>query len=69
MLPVVDARYIAQHADAIIMAVRYGMTSQSDVREGFVQLEAAKRSKVSIYTVLNCDETKATDNAYYSYNE
>jgi capsular exopolysaccharide synthesis family protein len=68
MLPVVDARYIAPHADAIIMTVRYGMTSQSDLREAFVQLNAAKRSKASIYTVLNCDETKSTGNAYYSYN-
>ncbi|PTQ70120.1 CpsD/CapB family tyrosine-protein kinase, partial [Celeribacter persicus] len=67
VLPVVDARYIAPLVDAIVLIVKYGSTSQGDVRDSFTQIDAVKYEETPIFTVLNFDETKMRDSAYYSY--
>lgn len=69
ILPVVDARYIAPLVDAIVLTVRYAETSQSDVREAFTQIDAAKNKDTPILTTLNADENKASSSGYYyAYN-
>lgn len=67
MVPVVDARYVAPRADAIILVIRYGLTSQGDVRDAYAQLREAAGNEVPIFTVLNLDETRSSDYGYYSY--
>ncbi|WP_460273038.1 GumC family protein [Celeribacter sp. ULVN23_4] len=67
VLPVVDARYIAPLVDAIVLIVKYGSTSQGDVRDTFTQLDDVKEEGTPILTVLNFDETKLRKSSYYSY--
>jgi succinoglycan biosynthesis transport protein ExoP len=63
VLPVVDARYLASHADVIIHVVRYGETTQGEVREASVQLREHLSNGVSYFGVLNLEERSAS--SYY----
>lgn len=65
MLPVVDTRYLARHADAVIHVVRYATTSQGEVREAAQQLREHMRPDVHYIGVLNLEETAASSYGYY----
>ncbi len=67
LIPVVDARYILPYADAVVLAVRYGMTSQSDLREAFAQISDCIRENVPVLTVLTHDETRLGTYRYSGY--
>ncbi len=67
LVPVVDARYIVPHADLVVLVVRYGTTSQSDLRESFAQLQLSVRPGTPILTVLTHDETRAHGYKYLGY--
>ena len=56
VLPVVDARYLAQHADAVVLAVKWATTSQNDLRAAVQPLRSAMNVNARLYPVLNkCD--------------
>lgn len=65
VLPVVDARYLASHADVIVHVVRYGETTQGEVREASIQLREHLSSGVSYFGVLNLEERSASSYGYY----
>lgn len=53
LLPIVDARYIAHNADAVVLVVRWAATSQSDLRAAVQPLRAAMRPEAALIPVLN----------------
>lgn len=53
LLPVVDARYVAHFADAVVMPVRYATTSQTDLRSAYRVLEESTDAATDIFTVLS----------------
>ncbi|AML50506.1 hypothetical protein RC74_03775 [Falsihalocynthiibacter arcticus] len=67
LLPVVDARYIAPHADVVVDCVRFGVTEQRDLRAAFGQLTASLRPDTPVVTLLNHDESKHTGYRYDGY--
>ena len=50
--PVIDAHLLARQSDAIVLAVKWGRTSQRDVRAVLPGLKDAKRPDAPIITVL-----------------
>jgi polysaccharide biosynthesis transport protein len=66
LLPVVDTRYVAIHADAVVMAVRWAATSQSDLRGAISMLTPVLSPQVNVYTVLSQNE-QATGGYGYGY--
>lgn len=69
LLPVVDARYLANHADAIILAVKWAATSQSDLRAAAQALNDAKPDGATLFPVLSQSEIrvrKSSSGNYYS---
>lgn len=52
LLPVVDARYIAHHADAVVMVVKWAATSQGDLRSAAGPLRSAMRPGAAVLPVL-----------------
>ncbi len=66
LLPVVDARYVAHHADAIVMPVRWAATSQGDLRAALSVLKPALGANVDIHLVLNQNE-QSTGGYGYGY--
>jgi capsular exopolysaccharide synthesis family protein len=68
LLPVVDARYAAYHADAVVMPVRWAATSQSDLRGAISMLKPVIGKDVQIHLVLNQNEQAAAGYGYgYGY--
>lgn len=67
LLPVVDARYVAPHADVIVNCVRFGVTGQNDLRSAFEQLNDSIRPGTPIFSVLNHDESSVTGYRYDGY--
>ena len=68
LLPVVDARYVAHHAEAIVMPVRWAATSQGDLRAALSVLRPALAPHVDIHLVLNQNEQSASGYGYsYRY--
>ncbi|MBI1417899.1 MAG: hypothetical protein GC146_11810 [Limimaricola sp.] len=67
LVPVVDARYIAPFADAVVLCVRFGMARQADVRTAYEQLEESISKGAVIVTSLNCFEGKSADYRYSGY--
>lgn len=65
LLPVVDARYITHFADAVVMPVRYGATSQADLRSAAQTLTDSTNAETDIYTVLSHQVHQSTS---YNYN-
>lgn len=51
--PVVDALYLAQHADVIVLATSWANTSQSEARSAVTALSEAKQPHAEILSVLN----------------
>lgn len=66
LLPVVDTRYLAQHADAIIYVVRYATTTQGEVREALAQLRAHRDGDTHFVGVLNLEERGDSTYGYYA---
>jgi polysaccharide biosynthesis transport protein len=64
LIPVVDARYVAPHADVIVHCVRFGGTGQNDLRAAFEQLSDSVRPGTPIFSVLNHDESRAASYRY-----
>lgn len=51
--PVVDALYMAPHADLIVMVTRWGSTAQRDSKTSLASLRDAKNADAPIISVLN----------------
>ncbi|WP_194093787.1 GumC family protein [Marivivens aquimaris] len=67
LVPVVDARYIAPMADAVVVCVRYGVTNQSDLRTCYEQLTDSVRQGTAMVSVLNCHEGQEKSYRYTGY--
>lgn len=65
LLPVVDTRYLARHADAIVHVVRYATTTQGEVREAASQLREHLPPEAHYMGILNLEERAATRYGYY----
>ncbi len=65
LLPVVDTRYLARHADAIVHVVRFGTTKQGEVREAAAQLRDHIGKDVHYIGVLNLEESGGGAYGYY----
>lgn len=65
LLPVVDARYLAQHADAVVMVVRYATTTQGEVREAASQVQEMMRPDAALIGILSHEvRSHRTSNNY-----
>jgi capsular exopolysaccharide synthesis family protein len=53
LAPVVDGRYIARFADAIVVVLRWATTAQTDARRALANLDEAKRKDAKTVVVLN----------------
>lgn len=53
LLPVVDARYVAHFADAVVMPVRCAATSQTDLRSAYRALAESTDGATDLFTVLS----------------
>lgn len=67
LIPVVDARYVAAKADIVVDCVRFGVTSQGDLRLALSQLSASVRPGTPILSALNQDESKVSGYRYDGY--
>jgi len=63
--PVVDARYIVHHADAVVMSVRYATTNQGDLRTAAGALKEAMAQDADFHTVLS--HRQHSQSNYYDY--
>ncbi|HWU17293.1 MAG TPA: Wzz/FepE/Etk N-terminal domain-containing protein [Devosia sp.] len=66
----VDALYLAQHVDVIVTVVRYGSTSQQEVRSTLRELVEAKQDNAEVVALLNAEpqskaETRRRFGSYY----
>lgn len=59
---VVDALYLAQHADAILNVTKYGTTSQQEVRATLRELVNSKREEADIFCMLNAHPQSKAEN-------
>lgn len=67
LVPVVDARYIAHYADAVVMPVRYATTSQADLRSAVQALGDAMDADTDFYTVLSHQQYQQASYKYDGY--
>lgn len=68
VLPVVDARYIADQVDAIVLVTRWAQTRLSDLRSAFAALAQASAHAVPILPVLSIHGAKGAAEGYgYGY--
>jgi polysaccharide biosynthesis transport protein len=58
---IVDALYLSQHVDVIINVVRFGSTSQREVRATIRELLEAKQDSTEIVAVLNAQPQSRTE--------
>lgn len=66
LLPVVDARYLAQHADAVVLVVRYATTTQGEVREAASQVQEMMRPGAALIGLLSHEVRAHKKSNYYS---
>lgn len=66
LLPVVDTRYLARFADAVVHVVRYTTTTQGEVREAAMQLREHTQKHVHYVGVLSLEERTAGRYGYYN---
>lgn len=67
LAPVVDARYIAHHADAVVMMVRWATTNQGDLRQAVYGLREAMAPETSFHTVLSHQQYRQASYRYDGY--
>ena len=68
MLPVVDGRYLVNHADAVVLVVKWAETRQQDVRRTLALIEETRRADdVPIFGVLNQQSTRNGKYYYQGY--
>ena len=67
LLPVIDAVYLAKYADAAVMVVRWGATTQKDVRNTSRQLREAMPADAHLIGVLSHQEGKRRRGYAYQY--
>lgn len=67
LIPVVDARYIAHHADAVLMMVRHSVVHQRDIRAAALQIQEAMRTDAAFFAVLNQEPKSQRQYEYYGY--
>ena len=67
LLPVVDTRYLVRHADAVVQVVRYGTTTQGEVRAAASQIHEMMRPGVRLYGTLNQEERGKQTYGYAGY--
>ena len=67
VLPVVDARYIAPRADAVVMVVKWAATSQGDLRAALQPLSEAMRPEAPLHPVLNLAPESRSADEYTAY--
>ncbi|KRA45706.1 Wzz/FepE/Etk N-terminal domain-containing protein [Devosia sp. Root635] len=53
LAPVVDGRYIARFADAVVFVLRWATTAQTDARRALANLDEATRKQAKTVVVLN----------------
>ncbi len=68
LLPVVDARYIAHYADAVVMVVKWADTSQGDLIAAIKPLRSAMQSGAALVPVLVQVKGMAIDTGYGAYS-
>lgn len=69
LLPVVDTRYLARYADAIVQIVRFSTTSQQEAREAAGQLAEMKGADVPFFGVLSHEKRSGPIyGRYYNYS-
>ncbi|MFC7705098.1 Wzz/FepE/Etk N-terminal domain-containing protein [Plastorhodobacter daqingensis] len=66
VLPVVDTRYIAPLADAVVLVVRAGETAQGDLRQSVAQLQEVMRPGAALCLALNQEDESACRSRYYT---
>lgn len=67
LIPVVDARYVAAMADAVVLCVRTGETSQTDARTAYDQLADHAAPTTAILTALTFQSASEHDYKYSGY--
>jgi len=67
LVPVVDARYLAPHADAVLLLVQYAATRQSDLRLAAGQIGDAITPGTPILAALTHDIPSSSRNPYAEY--
>ena len=67
LAPVVDARYIAHHADAVVMMVRWATTNQGDLRQAVNGLREAITPETDFHTVLSHQQYRQASYRYDGY--
>ncbi len=65
ILPVVDTRYLARYADAIVQVVRYATTTQGEVRESAAQVREYSKNGAHYVGVLNLEQMGGSRYGYY----
>ncbi|KAJ55697.1 hypothetical protein ACMU_13500 [Actibacterium mucosum KCTC 23349] len=68
---VVDAQYVARHADVALLCFRFGETSQQDIRLAHQRAEESVRPGTPVLALLNHDAGRSGgyyyNSGYYSY--
>jgi polysaccharide biosynthesis transport protein len=67
LLPVVDARYVAHYADAVVMMVKWAATSQSDLRAAITPLSSAMKPGAALLPVLGQVPERVSRTEYGGY--
>ncbi len=67
LLPVVDARYVAHYADAVVMLVKWAATSQSDLRAAVTPLSSAMKPGAVLLPVLGQVPERVSRTEYGGY--
>lgn len=65
LLPLVDTRYLARYADVVVHVVRYGTTTQGEVRETASLLHEMMRPDAKYFGILSHEERGAQGYGYY----
>lgn len=67
ILPVVDTRYLAPFADAVVMVVRFALTAQRDLRDAVQILAEVIPPEVPVLSVLNHEPARQGGYRYKGY--